>query len=453
MVSIIGKLHPLVVHLPIGILLLNVVLIFITRYEKYVNAKGILPITLLLGAISAVAAGITGLLLYQNDDYNIVVLNYHKWLGISVAIAALAIYYFKQQESRVAGIILALLLTITGHFGGTLTHGENYLAPSNSPQEVERTKYKGDIQQALIYKDLIHPILKEKCISCHNATKQKGKLRLDEPDFILKGGKKGAVVIAGQAEESELIKRLLLELDDEHHMPPKGKPQPSEAEIELLKWWIAEGCYFDKKVAEVTQNEEIKTILANYDNDEIVPKVNEFVPTAPIEKADQKIIEELNKKGITALPIEPNSPFLSVNFISIPNASDSLIQLLTPVNQQIAWLKLSGTKISNKALKIVLQMPHLTRLSLNDTQIDDLSALSNLKKLRYLNLVNTKISLQSLNALKQLKYLQQLYLFNTLITRADSIQIQQLLPNTQLDFGNYQVVTLASDTTVLKIKR
>lgn len=450
MLHFIGKLHPLVVHLPIGILLLNVGLIFITRQEKYAAAKSILPITLLLGALSAVAACVSGLLLSQNGDYNIDTLNYHKWLGISVMIISSAIYFFKQQENRIAGIALAILLTITGHFGGTLTHGENYLAPSNSPQGGERTRYKGDIQQAIIYKDLINPILQEKCVSCHNANKLKGKLRLDEPDFILKGGKNGAVVVAGKADDSEMMKRLLLELHDEHHMPPKGKPQPTEAEIELLKWWITQGCSFDKKVAEVAQNEAIKNVLTNYNKEETLPQVNEYVPTAKVENPDHKLLEELNKMGITALPIEPNSPFLSVNFISIPEANDSTIQLLAPVNQQIAWLKLSGTNISNHALQMIAQMPNLTRLSLNDTPISDLSTLSNLKELRYLNVVGTSISLQDLNALNNLKYLQQIYLFNTNITRADSIQIQPLLPKTRLDFGNYQVATLASDTTMFK---
>lgn len=453
MINLLGKLHPLIVHLPIGILLLNVGLIFITRNKKYAAAKSILPLTLLIGAVSAVAACITGLLLSQSGDYNIGTLNYHKWLGIVVALLALGIYFLKLQENRIIGIILALLLTITGHFGGTLTHGENYLASPNPSQGGARTPYAGNIQEALIYKDLVRTILQEKCVSCHNANKQKGRLRLDEPDFILKGGKNGAVVVAGEVEASELIKRLLLDLNEEHHMPPKGKPQPTEAEIELLKWWIAEGCSFDKKVAEVTQNEEIKTILANYDKNENLPKVNEFVPTASIKKADQALLDSLNELSIIALPIEPNSPFLSVNFISLPEANDSLVQLLVPVSQQIAWLKLSGTKISNNALQMIAQMPHLTRLSLNDTPIDDLSALSNLKALRYLNVVGTNISLQDLNALKGLKYLQQIYLFNTNITRTDSMQIQQFLPNTQLDFGDYQVATLASDTSIFKIKR
>jgi Leucine-rich repeat (LRR) protein len=116
-------------------------------------------------------------------------------------------------------------------------------------------------------------------------------------------------------------------------------------------------------------------------------------------------------------------------------------------------LKLSGTKISNNSLEVIAKMSNLTRLSLDHTIVNHLAALSNLTELRYLNLASTNVTLQNLNELKELKYLQQLYLFDTNITRADSIQIQLLLPKTKLDFGNYQVATLTSDTTALKAKR
>lgn len=455
MISLFGKFHPLVVHLPIGILLLNVVLIFITRYEKYAAAKIMLPVTLLLGAVSAVMACVTGLLLSQNGDYAVQTLNYHKWLGIAVAVGALGIYFLKQQENRVAGVFLAVLLSVAGHFGGTLTHGEGYLALSGSPQRGENPRYAGNIQDALIYKDLVQPIFQSKCNSCHNANKQKGKLRLDEPELILKGGKNGAVVVAGQAEESEMIKRLLLELNDEHHMPPKGKPQPTKQEIELLKWWIAEGCSFDKKVAEVRQNEEIKKVFIVYQNEPAVPKKDEYIPTAQVEKADLKILDSLRKLGIVVLPLAPESAFLSVNFISIPKMTDSLLHTLQPIAKQIAWLKLGSTNASDTALRTVGQMPNLTKLFLNDTPVGNvgITHLANLSELRYLNLVGTKVTAQGLASLEKSKHLQQLYLFRTKITSADSIKLKVFFPKAVIDFGNYQVSTLASDTTVFKLKR
>jgi len=455
MLDFFGRFHPLIVHLPIGILLLNVILVFLSQREKYAAAKVVLPLTLLLGALSAVAACVTGLLLSQNGDYAAATLSYHKWLGIAVAIFSLGIYFFKQQENQVAGVILAVLLSVAGHFGGTLTHGENYLTSPSPSERGEITRFSGDIQTALIYKDLVKPILQKKCNACHNATKQKGKLRLDEPDLILKGGKNGVVVIAGNVEESELIKRLLLELNDEHHMPPKGKPQPTKQEIELLKWWITEGYSFDKKVAEVPQNESIKLVLASYQDAPIAPKKDEFIPTATVEKADIKVLDSLKKLGIVVLPIAPESPFLSVTFISIPNATDSLVSQLQPIAKQITWLKLNGIKISDNALQIIAKMPNLTRLSLNDTPISDngVTNLASLSKLRYLNLVGTKVTAKGLASLGKLSHLQQLYLFKTAVSLNDSMLLRTLLPKTDINFGNYQVATLASDTTVFKASR
>ncbi|HQX86001.1 MAG TPA: hypothetical protein PKV23_10970, partial [Aestuariivirga sp.] len=98
-----------------------------------------------------------------------------------------------------------------------------------------------NVQQAVVYTDIVQPILQSKCYSCHGPAKQKGKLRLDEPPFIDKGGEEGKVLIAGNAGESEMIKRLLLPLDNKDHMPPKQKSQLTKAEIELLSWWVASG--------------------------------------------------------------------------------------------------------------------------------------------------------------------------------------------------------------------
>ena len=54
---------------------------------------------------------------------------------------------------------------------------------------------------------------------------------------LLKGGKNGPVLIAGKVLDSPLIHRLLLPLNDDDHMPPKGKPQPTLTEIGALQWW------------------------------------------------------------------------------------------------------------------------------------------------------------------------------------------------------------------------
>jgi uncharacterized membrane protein len=459
-----GKLHPLIVHLPIGILLLNAVLVYLTRLEAYSGAKTILRWTLGIGAASAIIACLTGWFLAENGDYDETIRFRHQYLGISVAVLATILFYFKKQEHLWGSIALAVLLTIAGHYGGTLTHGENYLfAPFGiaAKENTEGGKNKKptiqDIHKALIFKDLVQPILHEKCLSCHGTSKQKGKLKLDEMANILRGGENGAALVFGQSEQSLLFQRLSLDMQNKKHMPPKGKPQPTSDEIELLKWWISNGSATDKTVAETPQTDNIKTLLASYSKkSNAVTNVhkNDFLPTAQVAKYDEKILETLKKEGIMAIPIAPNSPFLSVNFISKPTANNADIQKLQPIFTQIAWLKLGHTAINDSAIASINQMPNLTKLYLEKTAISD-AGIANLKpltQLQYLNLMGTKITAKGIPPLSKMPILKQIFVFNTAISLKDSGGIKAILPNIEVDFGQYQVPTLVSDTSILKAK-
>jgi hypothetical protein len=84
----------------------------------------------------------------------------------------------------------------------------------------------------------IEPLLKEHCAECHNPTKAKSGLDLSSLQTILRGGERGAAVIPGHPDESNLYKFLSGEADT--HMPP-GKRKPlSEEEAGLIKKWIQE---------------------------------------------------------------------------------------------------------------------------------------------------------------------------------------------------------------------
>ena len=119
------------------------------------------------------------------------------------------------------------MITVTGHLGGSLTHGSTYLTEGlqSGAEQGAAIKPIPNIQEAVVYTDVVQPLLEAKCYSCHGASKQKGKLRLDQQEFILKGGKSGQTMEPGNADESEMIKRMLLPVDNEDHMPPKEKSQ------------------------------------------------------------------------------------------------------------------------------------------------------------------------------------------------------------------------------------
>ena len=89
------------------------------------------------------------------------------------------------------------------------------------------------------YDSHVTPILKKFCVGCHNGREAKGDLDLQRLAGLKKGGKRGPALIAGKSGESLLIATLRGE--KKPSMPPKGKPRPSDAEIELLAAWIDAG--------------------------------------------------------------------------------------------------------------------------------------------------------------------------------------------------------------------
>src|SRR5207253_3558061 len=143
----------------------------------------------------------------------------HQWAGISAAVLCIILYFLytknvKRNVVKIFSGVVLLMISITGHLGGNVTRGPEFLTePFNQSHKTVSIKPIPDIQHAAAFNDVVQPILKEGCYNCHGPNKQKGKLRFDEKEAIIKGGKSGKTIIAGKPEESELIKRLLLPMD------------------------------------------------------------------------------------------------------------------------------------------------------------------------------------------------------------------------------------------------
>jgi uncharacterized membrane protein/mono/diheme cytochrome c family protein len=454
----IGRFHPVLVHLPIGILFFAFLLQIISRLNKAANFQHAIEISLLAGMLSAILSCITGYLLSQSGDYNEDAVFWHQWMGISTALVSVVLYYLYKKKQTPKWqwpgmIILFLLIIVTGHLGGTLTHGSGYLtqALSSTSEKAITRKPIENVQEALVYKDVIQPLLQTKCYTCHNANKKKGGLRMDDSATFMAGGKDGVVLIAGNAEESKMIKRILLAPEEEKHMPPKEKPQLTEHEIALLHWWIASGASFHNKVKDLAQTDKVKpALLALQSAPEV--KAAADVPETPASKADAAAIKKLQDLGVVVLPVAQNSNYLLVNFVIADSISHNDIRLLLPLKEQLTWLKLSSSTADDSALAVINQCKNITRLNLDHTRITDegLSQLKDLQELRYLNLVGTKVTLKGIQQLKGLKKLHSLYLYQTNISKADWTTLQQQLPNVHLDSGGYVVPLLETDTTVMK---
>ena len=86
----------------------------------------------------------------------------------------------------------------------------------------------------------VRTILAHNCYSCHNATKTKGGLRLDKKEFIFKGGEDGPILVPGNPEKSDIIRRIKLPAGHDDAMPTKGK-RLSKEDIAMLEYWIQQG--------------------------------------------------------------------------------------------------------------------------------------------------------------------------------------------------------------------
>lgn len=450
-----GRFHPVLVHLPIGILLIAAVFYVLSLREQYKALQQATTIALLLGLLSAVGSCISGYLLSISGDYEADMVSTHKWMGFAVAAIAIVSYFLHTRKNNAVKWtigLMTMLIFITGHSGGSLTHGSGFLAKTitATTAKAER-KPIANVQEAVLYSDVVKPILEEKCYSCHNANKQKGKLRLDGPEWISKGGKEGEIVITGNADESELIKRLLLPKQHEDHMPPKEKPQLNEKEIALLHWWINSGLSFDKKVKDLAQTEKIKPLLVSLQsittNEE---KTKPQLPEASVEQADATAIKKITERGVVVLPVAQNSNYLMANFVTVHELKEEDIKLLLSIKKQLVWLKLGNQPVIDAMLATLAQCKSITRLDINHTKITDKGFvhLQQLPNLQTLNLAGTAVTANGLVQLKSNKQLQTVYVYQSSVDKKTVAALKTALPKVTIDTGGYRVPTLISDTTI-----
>jgi uncharacterized membrane protein/mono/diheme cytochrome c family protein len=454
-----GRFHPVLVHLPIGILLIGLMLQLLSVKEQYKISNEVIKIVLLCGTVTAILSCLTGYMLSLSGDYEGPLVTWHMWMGLTVAFASivLCIRILKKQYGiihKTTSLSLLMLIIITGHLGGSLTHGSDYLTSALmiDADTIATKKIIPDIQEAKAYEDIIQPLLQTKCYSCHNKKKQKGGLRMDEPQLLMKGGKDGEVILAGRPAESELIKRLLLPREAEHHMPPKQKPQLNDGQIQLIHWWVDKGADFNKKVKDLQQPEKIKPVLLALQSDHIELKAPSSIPGGEVEKGDEKTIIALKNLGIVITPVAKGSNYLMANFVTASGINDEVVNLLLPIKKQLVWLKLGDTKITDKALPVLAECTNLTILHLNNTNITDqgLESLKSLTNLQLLNLVNTKVTATGIEQLENFKKLQSIYLYKTNVKASEWIKLREVFPKVMIDTGGYTIPFLSSDTALIR---
>lgn len=457
LIQFFGRFHVLVLHLPIGILMLSALLELYILYKK-IPRNNMLNWIWGWGAISAALACLLGWMLSQGDGYNDQAVFIHRSFGLSViGIAIICWLYFKytKKNHKVVGSILAFsqlfLLFTTGHYGANMTHGETYLvehAPDPvrlliglAPHPTPRPAIIS-LEQADVYLDIIEPLMKKRCVSCHNDSKQKGKLNLATIAGLNKGGRSGNTITAGSAEKSELYKRITLNHSDKKFMPAEGKTPFSQKETNIIAWWINTGAKttgnIDKNALTKAQQKLLRHFLNLHD-----PNSLSALPViAPITNEQANKLTQL---GFVLKNITKTSNYLDIDLsISKKPLTENAIKALLDIKHHVVWLNLANTNITNEQLRNVSELPNLMKLRLEHNEIAtaSLSLLKNIPKLHYLNLYGTPISNEGLATLSTFTSLKNVYLTATNITPEAIENIQDKSP---INF-HYVAPTFATET-------
>jgi uncharacterized membrane protein/mono/diheme cytochrome c family protein len=260
-----GRFHPILVHLPIGLLVLVPVLELAGAFGRRDDLRAAAGFVLNLAAAAALVAALDGWLLARSGGYSGPLVVRHMWCGTALAalclVAAAARSVLAADPHRWVGFVFlygpllagaVALLTWTSHQGGQLSHGETFLT-DYMPGRLRawlhvaaRAQPKAPAPAATaggktFYGERIAPIFNRSCVSCHGPTKVKGDLRLDSYAGLMRGGKGGDEIVPWQPAQSELVSRITLPADDDDHMPNNGKNPLTLAEIQLIEQWIAAG--------------------------------------------------------------------------------------------------------------------------------------------------------------------------------------------------------------------
>ena len=433
----IGHLHPLLIHLPIAFILLLLPLIFLIDASKE-EQKNLMQLFLHYNAMFATIAAILGLMAASSNDYDPSTIFNHKWLSISTAILShvlIYMYRFFHSNKRIwnsSVVFTCLSMMIGSHFGGSLTHGEGYLSFDDTPKF--NTEFKPLTDSTMVYKDVINTVIINKCIECHNDKKSKGGLNLSSYASFQKGGKNGATWVSGNPDKSLFIQRMLLNMEDEKHMPPKGKSQLSEEEKFLFKEWVVRKADAALKFHTLDIKDTLRYII-----EKIVTKspVKKQAKSYSFENASESSIKALNSPFRRILPIDVNSPALVVKFYLKEKFEIKLLEECSPLSKQIIEFNLSTMPVDDKVFGILSKYENLERLNLNGTNIkgENLGLLSANKKLEQISLANTDVDNTAAEKLGDIKSLKAVYVWNSKITAEEVKQLQKKYPSIKWDIG------------------
>lgn len=418
-----GRFHPLVVHFPIALLLLIPVIEVCALFRRGHALRGAPSFLLWIATASAILGTAIGWLLARFGGYRGDLVIAHMWSGCLLAFLCLLALLLRRRWEIDGlyglGLLYAPMLVIaagtvvfTAHQGGQLVYGDKYLIeymppklrsllgvpaggatlksapqPPSSPGEPGAVKPEETKKDAKVsfYEARIMPTLDRTCLSCHSPKKTKGGLRLDTYALMMKGGDSGPAVVAGNLDDSELYRRIMLPHDDEEFMPGGNKKPLSVTETKWIELWIAAGASETAPLSDFSQAPAPPP-----------DRHSEAVAWAPDYRSKLDEAKALADRLGIRLVARSQVPTdgLIVRTASAPShCTDEVLVALAPLADVIVEAELARTRISDKGLAAVSAWKNLRHLDLTATAVtaEGLQPVAGLTRLETLNLTDSQV--------------------------------------------------------------
>jgi uncharacterized membrane protein len=431
----IGRFHPLVVHFPIALFLLVPILELAGFSDRFSYLRPSAEFVLGIATISATVAVILGWCLARSGGYSGPLMQQHMWGGILLALTAWACWFQRSTELGsgflyvVAVLGGTILVAWTGYRGGQLSLGEQHLT-EHMPAGLRRvlgvsTSAAAAVDPHTFYGARVHPILASRCITCHGATKQKANLRLDSYDALMRGGKDGPVVQSGNAQGSDLVRRITLPPDHDDFMPKESKRPLSADELKVIQLWISAGASATitaDAIEDVPTNSASTAPPAEVTFEEVDPlsvaKLRASIAT-PVEQLQKRFPNILEYESRGSADLRLNASILGAKF------GDNDLAAFAPLADHITAADFSRTAITDHSAAAIAAMKHLRVLRLMNTPITDstVEALAGLDQLESLSVFGTRVTSAVLPALQKMPKLAHFYAGQTAISAETSIPV------------------------------
>lgn len=409
-----GRFHPLVIHIPIGLIVLVPVLEIAGAFRPALREAA--GFVLALGFASCVGAVTLGFLLAYGSGDSGPVVTRHMWGGIALTIGVLICLLARPWWStgtlpRVYPVLLTavlLVLAYAAHEGGSLTHGSNYLT-AYMPPLLKRCLSLGIVRAntppaGSFYAKQINPIFEKNCVSCHGDAKTKGGLRLDSYELLMQGGKDGNVIIPGRPEQSLLLVRVTLPPDHKQFMPAEGNPPLKSDEIAWISAWVRDG-------ASPTATHVAGISIQEQPSELPLQPVGDYSALMP------EILQLAKGQGAKLIPVSSKpSDGLILNPVDIASSfGDAQLAQFEKFAPYIVEVELGRTAVTNSCFDTLATFTHLRAIHLEGTAVtgDGLQKLAPLSQLTYLNLSGSKLTASAAASLASMKNLRHVYIYDT----------------------------------------